>query len=502
MSGSSRKQRDVVSANEFSLVTFFVGTKKVTLLEKLKIFSCVKVLNRNSKEENLMARLFGTDGVRGEANSELKPELAYRLGRAATLYFGKRSEGKPKILIGRDTRISGEMFEAALMAGICSAGGHAISAGIIPTPAVAYLVKKNSLAAGIVISASHNPFYDNGIKFFGSDGYKLPDAVEDEIENIVHEIETDDKFARPTGTKTGEVEYRKDFHEDYINFVIGTTSERFDGIKIALDCANGAAYEVMPAVLKKLGAEVILMGDKPNGTNINDDCGSTHIENLRLEVLRKKADIGIAHDGDADRCLCIDEQGNLIDGDHILIMCAKLMMNAGKLPGNTVVTTVMANIGFRQAIESLGGRYEVTAVGDRYVLENMLKNGYTLGGEQSGHIIFSDYATTGDGLITALQVLTAMKKSGKTAAELNKMMTTFPQVLINVRVKNKEACQNSDAVKRSIVEGETELGSTGRILVRPSGTEPLIRVMAEGPDKMQLERICNKIAAEIEKVGQ
>ena len=448
-----------------------------------------------------MSRLFGTDGVRGEANTALQPELAYRLGRAATLYFGKRSEDKPKILIGRDTRISGEMFEAALTAGICSAGGRAVLAGIIPTPAVAYLVKKIDAAAGIVISASHNPFYDNGIKFFGGDGYKLPDAVEDEIESIVRQIESDDKFEKPTGAKIGDVEFRHDLLKDYIDFVISTTSERFDGMKIALDCANGAAYEAMPAVLKKLGAEVILMGDKPNGININDECGSTHIENLRLEVLRKKADIGIAHDGDADRCLCIDEKGDLIDGDHILIMCAKLMMDVGALPNNTVVTTVMANIGFRQAIENLGGRYEITAVGDRYVLENMLANGYRLGGEQSGHIIFSDYSTTGDGLITALQVLTAMKKSKKSAAELNKMMTTFPQVLINIRVKDKDAYKNADAVKRAITEGEEELAANGRILVRASGTEPLVRVMAEGPNKLQLEKICNKIAAEIEKVS-
>ena len=448
-----------------------------------------------------MSRLFGTDGVRGEANTELQPELAYRLGRAATLYFGKRSEDKPKILIGRDTRISGEMFEAALMAGICSAGGRAVTAGIIPTPAIAYLVRKIHAAAGVVISASHNPFYDNGIKFFGADGYKLPDATEDEIASIVNEIKFNDTFQRPTGAKIGDIEHRHDLLDDYINFVVSTTSARFDGMKIVLDCANGAAYEAMPAVLKKLGAELILLGDKPDGININDDCGSTHIQNLRLEVLRKKADIGIAHDGDADRCLCIDERGELIDGDHILIMCAKLMMDAGTLAQNTVVTTVMANIGFREAIENLGGRYEVTAVGDRYVLENMRANGYTLGGEQSGHIIFSDYSTTGDGLITALQVLTAMKKSGKTAAELNAMMTTFPQVLINIRVKDKTAYKTAEEVQRAITEGETELGTAGRILVRASGTEPLVRVMAEGPSKAQLERICNKIAAEIEKVS-
>ena len=448
-----------------------------------------------------MTRLFGTDGVRGEANINLQPELAYRLGRAATLYFGKRSESKPQILIGRDTRISGAMLEAALTAGICSAGGRAVLAGIIPTPAVAYLVKKIKGAAGIVISASHNPFYDNGIKFFGGDGYKLPDAVEDEIESIVRQIEREDKYTRANGAKIGGVEYRHDLLKEYIDFVISTTTERFEGMKIVLDCANGAAYEAMPAVLKKLGAEVILMGAKPNGININEECGSTHIENLRLEVLRKKAEIGIAHDGDADRCLCIDEKGELIDGDHILIMCAKLMKEAGRLAQNTVVTTVMANIGFRQAIESLGGRYEITAVGDRYVLENMRANGYKLGGEQSGHIIFTEYATTGDGLITALQVLTAMKKTKKTASELNQMMTTYPQVLINIRVKDKELYKSTEAVRRAITEGETELGKSGRILVRASGTEPLIRVMAEGANKLQLEKICNKIAAEIEKVS-
>lgn len=448
-----------------------------------------------------MSRLFGTDGVRGEANTELKPELAYRLGRAAALYFGKRFEDKPKILIGRDTRISGEMLESALITGICSAGGHAISVGVIPTPGVAYLVKKIHAVAGIVISASHNPFYDNGIKFFGGNGYKLPDAVEDEIADIVYKIETDDTFARPTGAKIGELSYRKDLLNDYIDFVISTTSEKFDGMQIVLDCANGAAYDAMPKVLKRLGAEVILMGDKPDGININDECGSTHIENLRLEVLRRRADIGIAHDGDADRCLCIDEKGNVIDGDHILIMCAKLMMDVGALVKNTVVTTVMANIGFRQALENLNGRYEITAVGDRYVLENMLQHGYNLGGEQSGHIIFTDYSTTGDGLITALQVLTAMKKSGKTASELNEMMTTYPQVLINVRVKDKKISQEADAVKRAITEGIEELGNSGRILVRASGTEPLVRVMAEGPNKAQLDRICNKIASEIEKVN-
>ena len=446
-----------------------------------------------------MSRLFGTDGVRGEANSKLPPELAYRMGRAATIYFGRHTDGAPQILIGRDTRISGEMLEAALVAGICSAGGNVILAGVIPTPAVAYLARKLHAAAGIVISASHNPFHDNGIKFFGGNGYKLPDKVEDEIEQIVRDMETGKDFERPTGESVGRIERRQNLLEDYISFVMNTTSERFDDMKIVLDCANGAAYRAMPTVLERLGAELILLGDKPNGVNINDNCGSTHMENLRLAVLRNQAAIGIAHDGDADRCLCIDERGDIIDGDHIMIICAKLMLKVGALPDKTIVTTVMSNIGFRQAVAELGLSCEVTAVGDRYVLENMLANNHRLGGEQSGHIIFSDYSTTGDGLITALQVLTAMKKFSARASELNAMMTTYPQVLLNVRVHDKEICSHSAAVKLAIAEGEAELGTSGRILVRASGTEPLIRVMAEGPDKNQLNRICNKIAAEVEK---
>lgn len=448
-----------------------------------------------------MARLFGTDGVRGEANTQLPPELAYKMGRAATIYFGEHSDGAPQILIGRDTRISGEMLEAALVAGICSAGGRAILAGVVPTPAVAYLARKLHAAAGIVISASHNPFQDNGIKFFGGNGYKLPDKVEDEIEQIVRDLAAGKDFNRPTGEEVGRLEYRQNLLEDYISFVMNTTSERFDGMKIVLDCANGAAYKAMPTVLERLGAELILIGDKPNGVNINDYCGSTHMENLRLTVLRNHADIGIAHDGDADRCLCIDERGDIIDGDHIMIICAKLMLAVNALPKKTIVATVMSNIGFRQALKELDLNCEITAVGDRYVLENMLANNHRLGGEQSGHIIFSDYSTTGDGLITALQVLTAMKKFKAKASELNALMTTYPQVLLNVRVKNKEACQNSATVKLAIAEGEMELGATGRILVRASGTEPLIRVMAEGPDKNQLNRICNKIAAEVEKIS-
>ena len=443
-----------------------------------------------------MSRLFGTDGVRGEANLELTPELAYRMGRAATLYFGEDDEeaDAPVILIGRDTRISGPMFEAALVAGICSAGGHAVVAGVIPTPAIAYLTKKHGAKAGIVISASHNPFHDNGIKFFGGNGYKLPDAVEDELENIVRTIEQEDQMYRASGSQMGTVTYRHDLVKEYIEFVVSTSSERFDGMRIVLDCANGAAFESMPAILKRLGADVTVLNDKPNGVNINDNCGSTHLKLLQKAVVEQGADFGIAHDGDADRCLCVDEKGNVIDGDHMLVMCAKEMIANGTLKDNTVVTTVMANIGFHKAVKELSGRAEITKVGDRYVLENMLANGYNLGGEQSGHIIFSDFSTTGDGPVTALQTLCAIRRSGKKPSELNELMTSYPQLLVNVVVKSKEGWEENANIAAAIKAGEEELGADGRILVRPSGTEPLIRVMAEGPDQAQLEVICQKIA--------
>lgn len=446
-----------------------------------------------------MARLFGTDGVRGEANVTLLPEMAYRLGRAATLYFGKESEEQPLIIIGRDTRISGEMFESALTAGICSAGGRAMLAGIIPTPAIAYLARKHKAKAGIVISASHNPFHDNGIKFFGGDGYKLPDSVEDELEAIVHQLEKDDNYARPSGRHIGHIEYRTDLLNQYMEFVLSTCKERFDGVNVVLDCANGAAYEAMPKILRHLGANVKVIHALPNGTNINDGCGSTHLESLQKAVIENHADFGIAHDGDADRCLCVDEKGQVIDGDHILVMCAMDMMKEGKLPYNTVVTTVMANIGFHQAIKKASGRAEITKVGDRYVLENMLKNGYKIGGEQSGHIIFTDFSTTGDGLITALQVLSSLKRSGRKASDLTALMTTYPQLLVNVKVASKEGWETNEAIKKAIEAGDKELGENGRILVRPSGTEPLIRVMAEGPDQEQLDRICHAIADVVKK---
>lgn len=387
-----------------------------------------------------MARLFGTDGVRGEANIGLCPELAYRMGRAAALYFGEKAEGerRPVIVIGRDTRLSGSMFENALAAGICSAGGQVVQIGVIPTPGIAYLAQQLGAVCGIVVSASHNPFGDNGIKFFGGDGYKLPDAVEDEIEKLVTAIEQEDVFTRSFGKNIGFVEHRPELIERYIGYLRSTAGCRLDGLRVVLDCANGAASAVMPRLLEELGCDLRVINKTPNGVNINDACGSTHLERLQSAVRKYGADIGIAHDGDADRCLCVDEKGNVLDGDHILVICALAMKEAGTLKNDTVVSTVMANIGFHQALKKAGIKVEVTGVGDRYVLENMRANGHNIGGEQSGHIIFSDFATTGDGLITATQVLCALVKSGKKASELNELMTSYPQLLVNVRVQSKE----------------------------------------------------------------
>ena len=449
-----------------------------------------------------MARLFGTDGVRGEANLELTPELAYQMGRAAALYFGEtlRAKGEaPSILIGRDTRISGPMFEAALSAGICSAGGQAVIAGIIPTPAIAYLTKALGFQAGIVVSASHNPFYDNGIKFFGQDGYKLPDRVEDELEALIRRIDLDDDLYRAHRGSVGTVEVRRDLQRRYIDFVKSTIDTRLDGLRVVLDCANGASYEVMPTILRELGADLTVLHATPCGTNINDDCGSTHLESLRQAVLRYQADIGIAHDGDADRCLCIDEKGALMDGDHLLVLCGLDMKKRGRLPKDTIVTTVMANIGFHKALREAGIKAEVTKVGDRYVLENMLAHGYALGGEQSGHIIFTEFATTGDGSVTALQVLQALMRSEQPASALNALMVSYPQLLVNVIVASKEGWEENVEIQGVIRDGEEALGANGRILVRPSGTEPLIRVMAEGADPKQLDLLCHRIADVIKR---
>ncbi len=443
-----------------------------------------------------MQRLFGTDGVRGLANREVTPELAMDLGRAAAQYFADAGADNPKIFIGRDTRLSGHMLEAALAAGICSAGGEAHILGVMPTPAVAYLTANSDACAGVVISASHNPFADNGIKFFSHKGTKLPDVVEDKIEALVNDRDVKD---RPIGQSLGDVICRPGLAIDYVKHVIATADIDLRGLKVVLDCANGAAYELAPEILRELGAEVIVMFDKPDGVNINENCGSTHTGALAAAVREHGASVGVAHDGDADRCLLIDEQGNEVDGDQMMLICALELMEKGKLKDNVLVTTVMSNIGLHAAIKEHGGRCVVTPVGDRYVLEEMLKEGYSLGGEQSGHIIFGDYATTGDGLVTATQVLGAMVRNNRLLSELAGQMVRYPQVLTNIRVKSKQGWENNESIKKAVAYATELLGETGRVLVRASGTEPLIRVMAEGPDQRQLDELAQYVADTVKR---
>ena len=437
-----------------------------------------------------MSRLFGTDGVRGLVNEFLTPELAYHLGRAAASYFGQSVE-RPTFLIGRDTRISGGMLENALASGICAVGGDVIILGEAPTPAIAYLVRQKGCTAGVVISASHNPYPDNGIKFFDGNGFKLPDAVEDEIEKLCT-ASADDCLPRPTKGDIGQIFYHQDWVEEYVNFVV-STSDMLTGLKVVYDGAHGAASYVGPKILRQLGAEVVAINVTPTGTNINDNAGSTHLEGLQEAVLREGAQVGIANDGDADRCLMVDEKGQVLDGDQIMLLCGLHLKEQGKLKENMIVGTVMSNIGFHKAAKELGMQTCSTAVGDRYVLEKMLAEGYSIGGEQSGHVIFLDYNSTGDGLLTAVQTLSIMKEKGKSLSELAGLMTKYPQLLVNVRVLTKAGWETNTAIQDAISEAEEELGANGRILVRPSGTEPLIRVMAEGPDQDQLDELCNRI---------
>ena len=438
-----------------------------------------------------MTRLFGTDGVRGVANQEITAELTYQLGKAATYYFGQTVE-RPKIVIGRDTRVSGMMLEAALAAGVCSAGGEALMLGVAPTPGIAFLTKELGAQAGVVLSASHNPYPDNGIKFFSSTGYKLLDQVEDELERIIQEgVEN---LPRPIGDKIGEIiliESKLALYEEYLKKTISSTLE---GVKVVLDCSNGASYKIAPALYRTLGAEVIALSNEPTGTNINDHCGSTHLEMLQKAVCENQAHIGIAHDGDADRCLAITEEGNVVDGDRIMLLCALLLKEQGLLVDNKVVATVMSNLGFHQAARSYGLNLEIAQVGDRYVLEMMKEKNACLGGEQSGHIIFGNLSTTGDGILTGLQLLAALKESGKKMSELSELMVDFPQILVNVRVTDKKAWETNERIQEAIGAAEKQLGENGRILVRPSGTEPLLRIMAEGPSQDELEKLIHNIA--------
>lgn len=442
-----------------------------------------------------MGRIFGTDGARGIANSELTCELAMQIGRAAAMVLIENSNGKrPRVLIGKDTRASSDMLESAISAGLCSVGADVLLLGVIPTPAVAHLVREYEYDAGVMISASHNPCEYNGIKIFQGNGYKLPDRLEEEIEEII----LDDVKKPPVaiGGEVGRVARSRTAVGDYIDHLISCSNMSFKGYKIALDCANGSSSVSAREIFTRLGAECIVINDKPNGVNINLNCGSTHIEALQRCVVDNKCDFGFAFDGDADRMLAVDHSGGLVDGDKAIAVCAKNMKSLGQLKKDTAVVTVMSNMGFFKFCEENGIKCEKTKVGDRYVLENMLENGYSIGGEQSGHIIFLQHATTGDGQLSAIQLMSVIKDTGKTLKQLADEMTVYPQVLINVSVSNygKARFSQDKEIKNAIDSAARELGGDGRILVRVSGTEPLVRVMLEGMDVAKIRDLGDSVS--------
>lgn len=442
-----------------------------------------------------MGRLFGTDGVRGIANESLTPELALQIGRAAAMVLIKESKSeKPTVLIGKDTRASGDMLEAALTAGFTSVGCNVLSVGIVPTPAVAYLVCKYDCEAGVMISASHNPCEYNGIKIFQKTGYKLDDAIEEEIESII--LDHSQEIPVMLGGQVGNRLYCKTAVKDYVDHVVSTASVRFDGLSIALDCANGSASVCAKDIFTALGAKCLMLSDTPDGVNINDNCGSTHPEELMRFVKDAGLDLGLAFDGDADRMLAVDENGELVDGDKVIAICSKRMKEEGRLAKNTAVVTVMSNMGFFKFCKENDIDCAKTAVGDRYVLERMLKDGYNIGGEQSGHVIFLDYATTGDGELSGVQLVETVVKSGKKLSELAGVMRVYPQVLINVTVtpEGKQKYNNDEYIISAVQQAEMELSGEGRVLVRVSGTEPLVRVMLEGADIEQITKLGNSIA--------
>ncbi len=446
-----------------------------------------------------MGRLFGTDGVRGIANKELTPELAFNLGKAGA-YVLKAKNDRPVVVIGKDTRISGDMLENALAAGILAVGGNVIKAGVIPTPAVAYLARYYDADAGIVISASHNTFEYNGIKFFNGEGYKLDDLLEEKIEDII--ISSVDVNSHITGDLIGRCLEASENAEDlYIRHLLETVDFRLEGKKIALDCANGASYRIARKVYEALGAEVTVIGDKPDGININDGCGSTHPEKLAELVKRTGADIGMAFDGDADRLIVVDEKGRVLDGDRVIAICARMLKEQGRLKENRVTATVMSNIGFHKAMEESGIEVDVTGVGDRYVLESMLETGCVIGGEQSGHIIFKEHTTTGDGILSSLQFMEAVTCSGRKPSEMADEIEIFPQVLVNARINNdyKKTYMKDPEIADEIRRIEEKMAGNGRVLIRPSGTEPLVRVMIEGDDEKQLEELARGLAHMIEE---
>ncbi len=436
-----------------------------------------------------MAKLFGTDGIRGQANSWLTPELALGVGRAAACCLGGDRGGT--ILIGRDPRLSGAMLEGALASGIASVGLNVRLAGIITTPGLAWLTKKNGATAGAMISASHNPMEDNGIKFVNSQGFKLEDAQEQAIEEIY--LRNQD-LPRPVGEKVGRILRDESLIEKYCAYLLSTIQQPLKGIKIVVDCANGSASGIARQVFAGAGAEVETIHAAPDGININRNCGSTHPAALAAAVKAKKADLGLALDGDADRLIAVDAQGEIVDGDKIMLICAGALKEQGKLRDDTLVVTVMSNLGLQLAAKELGIKTVAAKVGDRYVLEEMLRGNYSLGGEQSGHIIFRQFATTGDGLLSALQLMQVMVQTGKSLQELARVMAYLPQVLVNVKVASKEGWQHNRRIAAKIAWAEAELQGQGRVLVRPSGTEPLIRVMLEGPQKAQLQALAQAIA--------
>ena len=440
-----------------------------------------------------MGRLFGTDGARGVANTEITPELAMNIGRATAMVLAKNS-ARPKVMIGKDTRKSSDMLEAALAAGLCSVGADVLILGVVPTPAVAYLVKHYNYDAAVMISASHNPCEFNGIKIFQSTGYKLPDEIENQIEAII--LDGAEKLEIKIGGDVGIIRYADNAVKDYIEHILKSKEADFSGMKVAFDCANGSSSVTAKELFGSMGIDGVFDACDPDGVNINDNCGSTHLQNLQKIVKENKCELGFAFDGDADRMLAVDENGNIVDGDKIIAICAKYMKNNGTLKNDTAVVTVMSNMGFFKFCENNAISCEKTGVGDRYVLENMLANGHNIGGEQSGHIIFLDNATTGDGQLSALKLLNVIKNSGKTLSELADEMEVYPQILVNVRVsaQGKAAYSDDSFIKNKIEEVEAKLGADGRVLVRLSGTEPLIRVMLEGKNIDEITVLANEIA--------
>ncbi|OII65496.1 phosphoglucosamine mutase [Streptomyces sp. CC53] len=444
-----------------------------------------------------MGRLFGTDGVRGVANADLTAELALGLSVAAAHVLAEAGtfEGhRPTAVVGRDPRASGEFLEAAVVAGLASAGVDVLRVGVLPTPAVAYLTGSLGADLGVMLSASHNAMPDNGIKFFARGGHKLPDDLEDRIEAVYEEHRRGEPWDRPTGAGVGRVTDYAQGGDQYVAHLLSVLPNRLDGLKVVLDEAHGAASRVSPAAFEQAGAEVVTIGARPDGLNINDGCGSTHLDMLRAAVLEHGADLGIAHDGDADRCLAVDHTGTEVDGDQILAVLALAMREAGTLRGDTVVATVMSNLGFKLAMEREGLRLVQTAVGDRYVLEEMKDKGYALGGEQSGHVIVLDHATTGDGTLTGLLLAARVAATGRRLADLAGVMERLPQVLINVKDVDRSRVKTSPELATAVAEAERGLGATGRVLLRPSGTEPLVRVMVEAADLEQARAVAGQLA--------